>query len=999
MAADPLTFAEHCNSVLLDKKADDETKLALYGELTDVIKGDNFALYEPVVVTKVLPNLLSKYADKASDAKKAMKKVCQAIVDKSNKRASSVLVHVLFAGMAEETKWKVKQGSCQLLGRLAKKAKKKLAPSIPDIVQVVPSLIHSLKKEVADAARTAVEECCDVIDNQDIHPYVPALVNAMSDVEQVAECIHTIASVKFVQTVDGATLGLLVPLLLRGFSVKKTATKRQCAVIINNTSKLVENPRDAAPFLPTLLPALIRASDEISDPEARTVADKARAQLERIKKESAAIGEKHPDEPNVLAKIIVELLGADSGDDKHSDFIDYAANVVAFLHGRRTYGKDTWQANVTPYLSSFAKGEEAVDALLARMEKPVDMDDDDEDDGTPELCNCKFTLAYGTKILLHNTNMKLKKGRKYGLVGPNDCGKTSLMRAMANTEIEGFPKELKSVFVEADILGELSHLSCSGYILADESIQQCGVTKEDIDAMLQSVGFTAKMCDDEVTTLSGGWRMKLALARAMLQKAEILLMDEPTNHLDVLNVAWVKDYINSLTDVSCIMVSHDTGLLKDCCSDIILIENLKLQQFHGNLDKFVEKRPDAEAFFSIRSSKLKFNFPEPSFLDGVKSKGKALMKMVGCSMTYPGNTVPTVSNVTVQVSLGSRVACIGRNGAGKSTVIKMLTGQLEPTTGTVWQHSGVKVAYVAQHAFHHIEKHLDKSANEYIRWRYEFGEDKEGLEKATVKLTEEEINFMKTPVVWEYEDEKGNLKREKRLIEELTGGRRDAGKKASAGYEYEVKFEKHGRVWVAGDILDGWGWTKQLKQVDTKVEAREGMFRRALTQEMVEKHLKDVGLDPEFATHMRMSALSGGQKVKVVLGASTWNQPHILILDEPTNYLDRESLGGLAHAIDNFGGGVVVISHNNEFTSALCPETWLVEDGACNCKGDAEWMTSVMKEKTDFKVMDTVTDALGNVTKVKQPKKKELSRKEKKVLEKKRKAMAARGEVLSDDEF
>jgi elongation factor 3 len=349
------------------------------------------------------------------------------------------------------------------------------------------------------------------------------------------------------------------------------------------------------------------------------------------------------------------------------------------------------------------------------------------------------------------------------------------------------------------------------------------------------------------------------------------------------------------------------------------------------------------------------------------------------------------------VSLGSRVACIGRNGAGKSTVIKMLTGQLQPTTGTVWQHGGVKVAYVAQHAFHHIEKHLDKSANEYIRWRYEFGEDKEGLEKDTVKLTDEEIEFMKKPVTWEYEDEKGNLKREKRVIEELTGARREPQGKKSMGFEYELKWASGARTWVHGDLLEDWGWTKQVKVIDTKVEAREGMFRRALTSDNVEQHLKDVGLDPEFGTHLRMSALSGGQKVKVVLGASTWNQPHILILDEPTNYLDRESLGGLAHAIDNFGGGVVVISHNNEFTSTLCPETWLVEDGACNCKGDAEWMKNVMKEKTDFKVMEVVTDALGNETKVKAPKK-ELSRKEKKQRAKVRAAKLARGEEVSDDE-
>jgi energy-coupling factor transporter ATP-binding protein EcfA2 len=98
----------------------------------------------------------------------------------------------------------------------------------------------------------------------------------------------------------------------------------------------------------------------------------------------------------------------------------------------------------------------------------------------------------------------------------------------------------------------------------------------------------------------------------------------------------------------------------------------------------------------------------------------------------------------------------------------------------------------------------------------------------------------------------------------------------------------------------------------------------------------------EFGTHTRMGALSGGQKVKVVIAAAMWNMPHIVILDEPTNYLDRDSLGALAGAIRTYEGGVVMITHNNEFCSALCPETWLMAkspvDGIarCNCKGDAE---------------------------------------------------------------
>merc|ERR1719378_1381077 len=129
-----------------------------------------------------------------------------------------------------------------------------------------------------------------------------------------------------------------------------------------------------------------------------------------------------------------------------------------------------------------------------------------------------------------------------------------------------------------------------------------------------------------------------------------------------------------------------------------------------------------------------------------------------------------------------------------------------------------------------------------------------------------------------------------------------------------------------------------IRIIDHKIATKEGMASRPLTQENVEKHLANVGLEPEYGTHFRMGALSGGQRVKVVLAAAMWDQPHIIILDEPTNYLDRESLGALAKAIEEFQGGVVIISHNNEFVSDLCPEEWVMDSGRLTTKGDVGWM-------------------------------------------------------------
>merc|ERR1712176_12446 len=664
--------------------------------------------------------------------------------------------------------------------------------------------------------------------------------------------------------------------------------------------------------------------------------------------------------------------------------------------------------NISTMFSEYfdaATSESAVEAVRVKAESmPEIPEEDDDDDDAEELCNCTFTLAYGTKILLHNTKLKLKRGKNYGLLGGNDCGKTTLMRAIANNQVEGFPDvtQVRTVFVEADIQGEQSHLSCWEYVAIDEKIKAMNITKDEVVKVLGTVGFTSDgkaKPDHAVSTLSGGWRMKLALARAMLQKADILLLDEPTNHLDVINVAWVKTYLNSLTNVTSIIVSHDSGLLNDCCTDILQIENLKLHQFKGNLDEFVKKKPAARAYFSFTESKLKFRFPQPGPIEGIRSKGKALMKMSKCTFTYPGNDKPTLYDISVQVSLSSRVACVGENGAGKSTMIKLLVGEIEPQQGDVWKHPNARIAYVAQHAFHHIESHLDKTPNEYIRWRYaNNGEDKESLVKVTMQFTPEEEKKQRTPFELQFTDpESGKITKVKKVVAELVGGRKTNKAKE---YEYEVKYA--GSTVDSGEflpakILKKMGWEKGMKAVDLKITQRSGLYVRPLSTKNVEQHLEDCGLNREFGTHYRMSALSGGQKVKVVLAAAMWNQPHILILDEPTNYLDRESLGALAGAIEEYDGGVVMITHNNDFCSQLCPETWVMDAGHLETKGDADWMLKQDTKIEQQAAITEVTDAAGNVSKVKGAKKK-LSKKEEKQLVKKLKAKIKNGQQLDSDE-
>jgi elongation factor 3 len=373
------------------------------------------------------------------------------------------------------------------------------------------------------------------------------------------------------------------------------------------------------------------------------------------------------------------------------------------------------------------------------------------------------------------------------------------------------------------------------------------------------------------------------------------------------------------------------------------------------------------------------------------------------TFTYPSANRPQVANVTIRCSLGSRVACLGPNGAGKSTIIKLLTGELEPDAGKVWKHPNCRIGYIAQHAFHHIENHLEKTPNEYIRWRYAYGEDREALQKTTMQVSDEEMKLMKEPVqhVWLTEDAKEH--REKLVVDRLTGQRRTV-KGTKDDYEYEVKWEGKPTTftaWLTQVKLEVMGWSKGLKAVDEKVASRASSFAMPLTAANVERHLENIGLEREFATHVRIGALSGGQKVKVALAAAMWNCPHIVILDEPTNYLDRESLGALSEAVKEFGGGVVIISHNAEFTGAVCPEIWNMspatdtEPAKLNLEGDLEWTKNAEKEKIEVKQIDEVVDAFGNTVKVKAPRtKKALSRQEKKKLDRKRAAQKAAGEYI-----
>merc|ERR1712012_1200894 len=460
-----------------------------------------------------------------------------------------------------------------------------------------------------------------------------------------------------------------------------------------------------------------------------------------------------------------------------------------------------------------------------------------------------------------------------------------------------------------------------------------------------------------------------------------------------------------------IAVSHDTEYLTQTTTHILEFENRKLKTSKGNITEFVAKNPEAKIYFEItKSAKVKFTFPAPGPLEGVKSRGKALLTMCDVHFQYPGTPKPQLYGVGVQVSQMPRVAIVGPNGAGKSTMIKCLLGELKPTTGTIMKVQGSRVAYMSQHAFHHIESHLDISATAYIMQRFVGGEDNESLENlANLGQTKQNENEKVKKMLYKegglvecetFYNDKGELEYQKKSLAKAVEldaiATRRKGKKE---HEYECKWAGYSMdflTWVGRGLLIEMGYKTMVQREDEKQAAMAGLQNKQLTTPGVEKHLADFGVPAEFATHNHLRALSAGQKVKIVLGAAMWQNPHILVIDEPTNYLDRDALGALTEAIENFGGGVVVISHNLAFCERVATEKWIMDAGHLRAEG-GEYVDVKIEEKA---LDEEITDAAGNKIDVKRQR--ELNPKEIKKaikdIEKKLKDNK-KSKLLSDDEL
>lgn len=889
-------------------------------------------------------------------------------------------IYPMLVTALEDSDWKIKIVGLEFLKNFAPRVSTQITPLLVEIIPLVSECIGSPKRPVQLLGMEALTMACKSITNEDILGLVPQLVSVIGNPDEANDTLDALLETTFVSNVDAATLALIAPLLGKALKGRSSPLKRKAARVIDNMCRLVQEPSQVAPFMPLLLPSLKKVIDEIADEEVCDVAKAARITLINASDEGktkTAIVEKskstlvYSSVKFNLSDVLVETLeGYDNDRIASAPVISYIANSCAQLLVYNTPNQhadignpefepwrlalsmsniDEWRDCVEPYISVFDKDSENSGETLAAFYRikalgnVADFSSEKDLEGS-NLCNIEFSLAFGGKILLHNTRLKLGIGKRYAVMGKNGAGKTTLLTNIGTGNIEGLPETLKTVYVQHDDSTEDLGVPLLDEMIQGRDLKDVGITREEAKKALAEINFTEDMMESPRSALSGGWKMKVLIIRAMLSKADVLLLDEPTNHLDQASVQWLVTYLQEKENITCLIVSHDTAFLDKVVTDVIHYENRKLVYYSGNISDFVKIKPEAKYYFELDGESMKFDFPIPERLDGINSTTRAIITLKNATYTYPGTVKPIIKNANVKLCLASRVAVTGANGAGKSTLIRMLVQETKPDEDDsgvekLWKHHNLRIAYVAQHSLHHVDQHLDESPVDYIKWRFAGGADKEDLMKQNMKLTDEEV------------EERAENKKYGDIIEIF--GRRKNGRTM----EYECSFvgqtPRDDNRYINMETLIERGYQKLITAADLRIAARAaGLEVRPLLIKEIQSHLDNFNLESEFGTHSKIRRLSGGQKVKLVLAAAMWNRPHLIILDEPTNYLDREALGALTQAIKNFAGGVAIISHNAEFTDALCTEKWLVSDGVCHITGEAiesalQGVTEKKQKKTD----------------------------------------------------
>ena len=517
------------------------------------------------------------------------------------------------------------------------------------------------------------------------------------------------------------------------------------------------------------------------------------------------------------------------------------------------------------------------------------------------------TLRRSAKVLLDGACVTLNPGEKVGLVGRNGAGKSSLFALLNGTLHEDageyyIPTQWRMGQVAQDmpetdqnatdfvVDGDTALLAAQQEVTAAEAtddydrmahaymeLHDAGAhdAPARAQALILGLGFKTTELGNPVNSFSGGWRMRLQLARALMCPSDLLLLDEPTNHLDLDALVWLEAWLKKY-EGTMVVISHDREFLDAVTNVTLHIDAGKLVRYGGNYSKFEDMRAEQmtlqqNAFakqqdkiahlqkfiarFKAKASKAKqaqsrvkaldrmekiaplladadftFEFKEPANLPN------PMLSMTGVSFGYPApdgspeGTPPTVivNNVSRSVLAGQRIGILGANGQGKSTVVKTIARALKPTSGEITEGKGLNIGYFAQ----------------------------------------QELDVLRpadTP-----------LEHMIRLVREMT---------------------------AAGKIIG---------QATREQDLRSFLGTFNFGGDMVKQ---------------AVGSMSGGEKARLVLCMIVWQRPNLLLLDEPTNHLDLATREALSMALNEFEGTVMLVSHDRALLRAVCDEFWMVSRG------------------------------------------------------------------------
>jgi elongation factor 3 len=365
------------------KKKDEDARKAAAEKIAELAGAASFA-EEPYLIELLETAITLAGDNKSSNVRAAGDAAVDAIAPKLSEFAVRPALKAIFVGFQSQF-WQSTMAALRVLDGFVARNRKAVAANLPEIIPELAQVMVHMRSEVKEASTASMAKVADCVGNLDIEPFIPTLIECINNVDEVPECVHKLAATTFVQQVESPTLSIMGPLLQRGlFFQQTTPIKRKSAVIIDNMCKLVEDPMDAAPFLPKLLPLLKRAMDEVADPECRQVCTRAYKTL------LAAAGNEGGDEADTgkgvyneetVSEQFIELLAESSGasNDDVTAFVrsegvkvyfDYICSLSANALLAKNFDFDTWNKScATSYLKLFfSEAETMTKSLVERAE-------------------------------------------------------------------------------------------------------------------------------------------------------------------------------------------------------------------------------------------------------------------------------------------------------------------------------------------------------------------------------------------------------------------------------------------------------------------------------------------------------------------------------------------------------------------------------------------------------------------------------------------------------